>query len=211
MIAILRKQKVYELFKEYFGEDKVDMQDNCILVWWPELRVSNEDEEYCYIKNLYARVRVDNAGTLSGTFSLNRTDYSYDQWISKYCHSHVQRISRNRESIKTWREPCLGSGPIRETSSTLQVEYDEDVWRLFIYELDQYVRHESLEGVPYIKLRTIGTDPEATNSLPEIWKIPLTYTISPTVTRNDSNHNDILNILVRDLTKKIIDCTPIQI
>lgn len=150
MIAILKKQKVCNLFKEYFGEDKVDIQNDKIIVWWPEVIVSNEYNKSCVIKDLYALVRICNDGTLSGSFRLNRSSYSYDQWKTKYCHSHVQRIYRSEDNLTYWREPCLGSGPIRQTISSLQLDFDEDVWRLFIFELDQYVRHESIEGVPIV-------------------------------------------------------------
>lgn len=206
MIALLRKQTVYNLFKEYFGEDKVDMQGNHILVWWPALMVSNERGESCYIRNLYARVTVENNGSLSGTFSLNRTEYTYGEWVSLYCHSHVPRFHRSEEGVKEWRHPCLGLGPIRETCCTLNAGYDEDVWRLFLYELDQYVRHESVEGVPYIRLNTIGVD--IYDTMTREWHIPMT-TIQPMPYYSGSGL-DIVNKLVNGIIQKIIETKPFR-
>lgn len=206
MIALLRKQAVYNLFKEYFGEDRVDMQGNNILVWWPELRVSNEREEFCYIKNLYARVTVDNNGSLGGTFNLNRTEYTYEEWVSSYCHSHVPRIYRTADGVREWRNPCLGSGPIRETCCTLNAGYDEDVWRLFIFELDQYVRHESVEGVPHIRLNTIGID--IANNRTQEWKIPVVRT--QPFTYHSSSMTTTFNTLVNGLIQQITKVKPFR-
>lgn len=205
MIAILRKQTVYNLFKEYFGEDKVDMQDNTILVWWPELTVSNEEGESCIIKDLYAKIHIENNGALSGGFTLNRTSYSLLQWECGYCHSHVRPlpIIKSTTVIKQWREPCLGQGPIRETISNLNSSFDELAWRLFIYELDQYVRHESLEGVPYIKLRTIGTR----NEIKKVWNIPIAVTEGIKLAGYDG---EILDKVKRELTKEIIRVKPFR-
>ena len=198
MIAVLRKRAVYKLFQEYFGEDKVDMQGNYIIVWWPELVVSNEKEQSCTIKNLYARVYVENNGTLSGYFTLIRSEYTYDQWVSGYCHSHVSIFDKTEGSLKLWREPCLGQGPIRETISNLQVNFDEDVWRLFIFELDQYVRHESLEGIPYTYLSKIGTDPFYS---PTILTVDAAYTPDYLKAIN----NEIVETMVRGVVKLIIE------
>lgn len=158
MIAVLRRQKVVNLFVEYFGEDRVDFQGDSIIVWWPGLEISNELGQSHFIRQLYAKVRVESNGTLAGTFGLNRTQYTQDEWVSYYCHSHVPRFMREAGSLREWRDPCLGTGPIRQTCSNLNMYCDEDLWRLFIYELDQYVRHESIEGVPYVRLETIGID-----------------------------------------------------
>lgn len=200
MIALLRKQRVYNLFKEYFGEDKVDMQGNKILVWWPELVVSNEFDQSCTIKDLYAKICIHDNGSLIGSFTLNRTSYNYDQWKTGYCHSHVMRIYHNNSDyVKEWKDPCLGSGPIRQTISNLNLEFDEDVWRLFIFELDQYVRHESVEGVPYIRLETIGTD--MYNNIP-YWNIPTAKITRPSYAgRNDIIICDIIKVLIERIVE----------
>lgn len=204
MIALLRKQYVYNLFKEYFGEDRVDMQGNKILIWWPEVMISNEHDESHTIKNLYARVQVENNGCLFGTFGLTRTEYTQDEWTSKYCHSHVPRICTDNEyDLREWRQPCLGSGPIGVTCSSLNYEYDEDVWRLFIFELDKYVGHESIEGGPYIRLNTIGANNEGK-----------TYVGIPSNTTRKffvlDYEEDTQNMIINALIKRIVETKPFR-
>lgn len=53
-------------------------------------------------------------------------------------------------------EPCLGRGPIKETIGTLKNEGDEITWMLFCEELAMYVTVESLAGVPWKHLESIG-------------------------------------------------------
>lgn len=175
MIAILRKNKVYNLFKEFFGEDRIDLRGNDIIVWWPKLRVSNELGQSCIITHLYARVPVENNGTMGGVFGLNRTEYSYGQWIANYCHSHVNSIYKSRDSLRCWKSPCLGQGPIRRTISSLTLYFDEDLWNLFCFELDQYVRHESVVGVPYIRLERIGIAASSSRYIVDIPKSHISY------------------------------------
>ena len=73
----------------------------------------------------------------------------------------------NKSDIKTFRTSCLGSGPINGTIRRLQGEEHEDldIWNLYIWELDKYVHVESISGVPYRKIRNIGTNTESRNSL----------------------------------------------
>lgn len=203
MIAVLRRNRVYSLFKEYFGEDRVDMQNNSIIVWWPEVLISNEYNESHTIKNLYAKLSVDNHGSLIGRFQLNRTEYTYSEWVSGYKHSHVPRISYYEDGCKYWEDPCLGSGPIRETCCQLNLGYDEDVWRLFIFELDQYVGHESVEGVPYIRINTIGVE-QTPVSYTE-WHIPRVNVILP-----NTYDRELLKAIVQGLSKAIIVQKPFR-
>lgn len=183
--ATSRVLKVYEIFQDYFGEDKVDLQglrteeafvsllgdnvssdDNLrqyikasshlyIYVHFPEVRVTNEHDRYVDIKHLWARVEVLPDGRLANKFTLNRSEYSLDHLASDYMHSHISGI--NWDSPATFMVPCTGSGPINRTITSLCTEYDEALWLLFCCELGLYVTVESLNGVPYRKLEQIGT------------------------------------------------------
>lgn len=145
--------EIYNIFRDFFGNDKVDLQENDIIIWFPKLTVTNEHDKSIDITDLYVKVPIGTEGTINGGFSIIRSSYTLEQIYKGYCHSHVTSIYDKRYNL--WRTPCLGTGPIRNTILSLNREYSEDMWKLFCVELDKYLRVESLSGVPYIKLETV--------------------------------------------------------
>lgn len=146
---------VHSIFVEYFGEQNVDLQEDTIIVHFPYLTVTNENDRSVDITHLFVKVKVDTNGQERGYFTMNRSEYTLDQFRSSYCHSHLPRIDYNH--LERFNSPCLGSGPIRHTQDSLNINFDEEIWQLFCFELDQYVRRESLTGGPYIRMEAIGT------------------------------------------------------
>lgn len=201
-------QKVYdtyEIFKNFFGEDNVDLQGNAvasilrssiafyleghsaqlvkgtkdtyevsdaflkvmaehymtlkstIYVWWSNVTVTNENDRSVNIQDLYAKIEVQADGRIpyeNKGFLLNRATYTKEQFLSNYCHSHIQYIPK--DNFTKFMPPCLGRGPINETIGTLKNDYDEITWMLFCQELSMYVTVESLAGVPWKHLEEIG-------------------------------------------------------
>lgn len=159
-----RVADVYEIFKNFFGEQFTDLQ-TCggyyIMVWWPTVTVTNDNNKNVIIKDLYARIQVTSQGKIpyeNRGFMLNRTTFSNEQWASGYSHSHIPRIYH--QEIPRWANPCLGRGPINNTIMDLKNEYEEAVWMLFCQELALYVTVESLAGGPYIRMEEIGASKE---------------------------------------------------
>lgn len=70
--------------------------------------------------------------------------------------SHISSIPR--DNFTKFQNPCTGSGPINVTISTLNRDYDEDMWNMFCLELSKYVTVESVAGRPYHYLEALGTD-----------------------------------------------------
>ena len=126
-----------------------------ILVHFPHVRVTNEHSRFVDINHLWARVRVTYNGTLNGGFTLNRSEYTMLHISSGYLHSHISNIPISNFTI--FQLPCLGSGPIKDTISTLNRDYDEDMWNMFCLELSKYVTVESITGRPYHYLERLGT------------------------------------------------------
>lgn len=107
-----KPRRIFEIFNDYFGEDKVDMQgfytkeefcknksigkDNIdavshpsgifILVWFPKVKVTNESGKSVNIQDLYAKVEIDTEGQLIGKFYLNRATYPISHMRSNYMH-----------------------------------------------------------------------------------------------------------------------------
>lgn len=124
-----------------------------IIVHFPKVTVTNEEDESVDIKDLWIKVVVSCEGKIRGTFGVNRSNYPVTHLMSDYQHSHTPGI--NKCNFEKFQSPCLGSGPIKSTIATLQIGYDEAIWKLFCLELDRYVRIESIAGTPYRHLDEI--------------------------------------------------------
>lgn len=191
---------VYQVFKDYFGEEFVDIQNYVndiwmlsllgitesqlsetditddrilyirdtirnnareggypfILVYWPRVTVTNENNKFVDIQDLYAKITLTIDGYIpyEYTFQLNRATYTKVQFKSDYMFSHIPGIPC--DDFSKFLNPCLGTGPIKQTVSTLHESNDEVAWMLFCRELSLYVTVESLTGGPYRKLEQIG-------------------------------------------------------
>lgn len=150
-------KEVVEIFNEFFGEDKIDVQKPSelyeMLIYYPSVTVTNEYDQSIDISELYIKIRIASNGTLFGGFTMNRAEYDIMQYTKNYMHSHVKLIPKINHS--NFQSACLGRGPIINTISTLNEKYNRDIWKLFCVELDKFVKTESVSGVPYHKLDSV--------------------------------------------------------
>lgn len=188
--SIMEKPNIiYDIFKDFYGEEFVDMQNYLsleeyislirrdfseenilesrsnlygsssfdrifILVRFPEVRVTNENDRYIDIWELYAKVAFNWEGRSRGYFLLNRAEYDVFQIQNDYMHSHINGIPVC--DFTSFQSPCLGNGPIRGTLALLAADFDELRWQLFCLELSKYVQVESLVGGPYRRMEDLG-------------------------------------------------------
>lgn len=204
-------RNIYQVFIDYFGENRVDLQlyntsniiqidsagqergDYLILVKWDEVTISNEYEESIDIWGLYCVTVLTPRGKMRRVPGFTRSTYDNVQWDSRYCHSHVPSLCQS--SCAQFRYSCLGSGPIRETIDRLKGSAfeDLDIWRLYCWELDKYVHVESLTGGPYRRLREVGKNSNGSlNSFKVSFKFPY-------------SSNRICKSLTRSLVKIVLD------
>ena len=228
--------EIFRVFSEYFGEDKVDLQGYrtkaeftnyvlggatpeaalcasviygvpcfALLVWFPEVRITNENNKSINVKDLYVKIFIDIHGQLSGKFYINRATYTHAQLRCGYIHSHVPRLDTLNPAL--FRTPCTGEGPINNTISSLNTVYDIDLWQLFCSELEDYVKTESIEGVPYRRLESLGGEIIGGNSNSffyvmfnnEAW-----YRLSDDVPIIDVRHEFILDFVRYLLKSKVL-------
>lgn len=151
------KEILHSILIDYFGDANVDFKENNeILIYFPKVTVTNENDKSIEITKLFVKVVVDEDCSLVGTFTMNRSEFTADQFRSDYLHSHVCGIPARNGNASYFSTPCLGSGPIRQTCITLNREFSEEFWNLFCRELSLYVTRESLRGVPYRHLEHVG-------------------------------------------------------
>jgi hypothetical protein len=161
------KDEDFNLHFEISAEQLVELENIAkdkrfiIYVWWPRVTVTNEYNKSVNIQDLYAKIEIQNDGTIPyecNGFRLNRATYTREQFLSNYMHSHINTIPKN--NFTQFQVPCLGRGPIISTIGTLKNEYDEVTWMLFCQELSMYVTVESISGGPYHRMETIGNVPQ---------------------------------------------------
>lgn len=153
LIETNARQEVYEVFKEYFGEDRVDLQiGGKLIVYFPTVTVTNENDESIVITDLYVKVMISSEGLIEGNFEMTRGSYPMSQAYANYLHSHALGIPIGN----SWSKVCLGRGPLVHTISVLTTDCDLERWELFCFELDKYVTVESEVGIPYHHLRQVS-------------------------------------------------------
>jgi hypothetical protein len=129
-----------------------------VMVWWPNVIVTNENNRSVKIKDLFAKIEVTLDGTIpmeNHGFQLTRSTFSRVQASSGYVHSHVPS-HYDWNHVPEFSNPCLGTGPIKRTIVSLKTDNSTEMWMLFCNELALYVTVESLTGGPYKKLEQIG-------------------------------------------------------
>lgn len=125
-----------------------------IVVWFPEVTVTNENDRSVDIQDLYIKIPVNMRGELAGLFTANRSTYTQIQFESGYLHSHTPGL--NYDSMESFKSVCAGNGPIQSTMTSLFEGFDAGLWQLFCHELEVFTRVESLAGGPYRRLETIS-------------------------------------------------------
>ena len=122
-----------------------------IVVHFPEVTITNENNKSIIIQDLYAKVCINALGNLCSGPLFNRATYPYVQLVRGYMHSHINGIVTDDHFTSS----CLGSGPINRTINSLRMECEEGLWKLYCIELEKYVHVESLQGGPYHRLENV--------------------------------------------------------
>lgn len=151
-------EKLKEILYDYYGEERVDIVPNStdydIIVWFPVVVVTNEYGENTTVRDLFVKFIVTSDGRMRIFPKMGRSTFTIDEYSSGYRHSHCGTgipVGSN-----DYGHLCFGTGPINSTMSSLTLSFDEGLWTLFCGELDLYTKTESIAGVPYRRLSTIG-------------------------------------------------------
>lgn len=141
---------------DFFGSEKVEVNDSrgYIVIHFPFATVTNEFAQSTDITHLFVKVGINSNGCYSGNLGMLRTEYTEAQLYSRYSHSHLPTLIWPIE----YKQPCLGTGPLRSTLTTLAADPTAELWKLFCLELSKFVETESIEGVPYRYIRDIGNE-----------------------------------------------------
>lgn len=170
------QKEIISRFINFFGEEFVDVQEDTyrlnVIIYFPELTVTNEYNKSIDIKDTFVKFNLFEDGSITRNIYIRRTYFTCKQWLCKYVHSHCPRFS----SLTGWGEFCLGSGPIRGTitkiaDNIMSQNIDFDLYTLFATELKLLLQVESLSGGPYINLESVNNYQNAQCIVPNIYYI----------------------------------------
>lgn len=151
-------KEIYDVFIDFFGEKYIEHQnyndDNRIVVHFPQVTVTNENNQKTIVYDLFALVYIYNSGHFKRLL-FTRSTYTEEQFNANYLHSHVSP-PHNKIDLEYGSHACTGTGPINHTIDTIRNSTDPSMWLLFCRELQQYVQVESLAGGPYVRISKIG-------------------------------------------------------
>lgn len=148
---------------DYYGEDKVDIQSQCVWIYYPSIRISNELDISHTIREVYVKLEFAEWNAISIT--LERTLFTPTEWNVGYIHSHCP-TSRGRHLL------CTGSSDLRRLTSSIPATDDDlQYWSvLFVSMLDKSLSVESIAGGPYYSINNLynnnSTSENYSNILP---------------------------------------------
>jgi hypothetical protein len=103
-----------------------------------------------YIKlpiNVYNnRIKIDN---IEGT----RGKLSFFERKANYMHSHLTSLVVNRS--QDFKKFCQGNGGLPEALAMVNAGFTSNLFKLLLFQIDTYVRWESLEGGPHIRMSSV--------------------------------------------------------
>ena len=150
-----------QYFKDYFGENRVDIIETTntgtsVYIWFPKETISNSKGQKHTIYDLYIEVKFVNSVFMD--MHTIRTSFTLAELHSGYSHSHSpsRPYAQAGDTVSRYAEErscCLGTGPLNQ----LMGDYiDSNILMSLCIYIEKWVRWESLEGGPYVRMEQIG-------------------------------------------------------
>lgn len=130
---------------EAYVPNNYDIQDDCVLIHYPEVELTNSNGKKHMIYDMYIKFNFKlKHGKLALYYSALRMKLSYLEKMSDYGHSHINGSSKDWSSSF-----CFGSS----------IYFSEDVLRKFetlLIILPDFLATESTNTTPYKLIKSIG-------------------------------------------------------
>jgi len=139
-----------------------------ILIYFPKFNISNSEGRTHEILDLYIRLEfngiLDTGPYLKSQITGFRTTLTEKEKSSGYIHSHIYSDSDYFDYFNenydgcNYRSFCLGTSEVGDLIQLIigAETFDKNLFELFLLTLDSYVKWESLEGGPYIRMSQIS-------------------------------------------------------
>lgn len=136
---------------EYKFKDNPYDKDYVLMIYFPDINITNSQGHSHDIKDLYITLKFDDKGC-KGHFFGTRSTRTELELRSSYTHSHLGNNSR----IGYLNRFCTGTGEINLCIANLISEFSSIRFKAFLAILKPYLEWESLEGGPYIRISNIS-------------------------------------------------------
>lgn len=150
-----------QTFVDYYGEDRVDIDSERLIIHFPHVVITNNKQHKHIIKDLYAFLSLDRY-----QLYLTRATVSVDEFDQGYIHSHVNvynkrlSLTDSNHRLLTGSRVCTGGGTPLDLLLR-GIESDDNLSSIpyclqLAQAIDVMVHWESLDGGPYIRMETLS-------------------------------------------------------
>ena len=131
-----------------------------LTIKFPVFEIINGKGTKHLIQDLYVKWAFKKGFVISKPLSGIRGLVDYVEYKSGYIHSHLPSVNyANGDLSPGFNTFCLGSGDFATANSEWTCDdhqFTQEGFELLLYQLDAYVRWESLQGGPYMRMENIA-------------------------------------------------------
>ncbi len=126
------------------------------IIHFENITIQNTRKQFIPIKSIFVKLDCNfykdryQISTILGA----RNILSYNEYSNGYLHSHLPTTSLSKHDLY-FQHFCLGTGEIRMMFSKLSNQFNEGLFKTILFHIEGYLKWESLEGAPYIKLEKL--------------------------------------------------------
>ncbi len=164
------------MHSEYRRNDESGMILPMFVVKFDRIEITNTRNHNHIIKDLFVYILFTQEFgiVVKGT----RASLSEPEIHSTYLHSHLPSLKVPNKGIRTF---CLGNDTFRASIMRTNASFTKSNFKMFLFQLNDYVRWESLDGGPYRKINDI-------NFRKVKYSIDITYNIKKDIIKYIDNH-----------------------
>lgn len=134
-----------------------------IKILFPEIQITNSDNESHTIKNLIVYFNLKKSDYGNGSYCPRsikgtRAKLSFEEWFIGYNHSHLSTYQPTSFSgVYYLQNFCTGNDTeINNVALCINEQgYSEELFELYLYTINTLVAWESIEGVPFVRMNKI--------------------------------------------------------
>ncbi len=143
----IRKRTYTQILDSVFP-DRYDFSGSTLTLHFPEITITNTNNNQHIIRDLYVQLKfTTNLKRFTAMPVGRRLSLVPAEVTAQYRHSHLPR------STNSWGTFCLGHTTMADKATDfISSDINPDHFLVFLYQLQDYVSWESLEGGPHIRL-----------------------------------------------------------
>lgn len=135
--------------------ERWDYIDGRCVIHFPFFIISNSNGNTHEIKNLFVFFYLCCDTKRIGEIRGFRTTQSFLEYKSTYFHSHLRSKQLENINFNGVSNFCLGKSNFSKVCAELRWQYNPTEFEFFLIQLESFLKWESLEGVPYKKIKEL--------------------------------------------------------